>query len=388
MAARFQISCIVLCTATAFFLSGCKEEKSATPGTESAPTAALVAVVQVKPETVTIADELPGRVAAFRTAEIRAQVGGIIERRLFDQGAEVVAGQVLFQINPAPFKAEVESAAAVLQRVQAGVIRSQAKFDRARELVSTKAISKEAYDDAVADLAQAKANVAEAKATLQRRQLDLEFATVRAPIAGQIGSALVSEGALVAASATTALATIQQIDQVYVDVRQPASQFEVIREAVKSGQLAAAAEVPVAILAASGKPYPITGRALFYDISVDPGTGNATVRVVVPNPDDLLLPGMYVRTRLPRGVVRDALMVPQEAIVRDPTGRPQVVIVDDKKTASHRNVEIGDIVEGRYVVRSGLKPDETVVVRGQERVQDGATVETVAFDPNTAQAQQ
>lgn len=378
---------VLLSTVVAAFLAACSEEK-AQPGADAAQGAvppALVTVISVKPETVTIADELPGRVAAFRTAEIRPQVGGIIEKRLFEQGSEVAAGQELFQINAEPFKADVDSAAAVLQRSEAGLVRSQTKFDRAKQLVETKAISREAYEDAVADLAQAKANVAEGRSTLQRRRLDLAFATVRAPIAGRIGQALASEGALVSASGTNALALVQQIDQVYVDVRQPASQIDVIRAAAKSGQLDDASRIPVAIFAASGKPYPMTGRALFSDISVDPGTGNVTVRVEVQNPDRILLPGMYVRARLPRGVRHDALLVPQEAVVRDPTGRPQLVIVDDQKHGARRDVELGETVEGRTIVMSGLKADETVVVQGQERVQDGVPLEVTPFGGATAQ---
>lgn len=364
----------------ALCLAGC--DSKADSGTETPP--ALVKVITIQPETVVIADDLPGRVTAFRTAEIRPQVGGIIEKRLFEQGSEVTNGQNLFQIDAAPFKADVDSAAAVLQRMEAGLQRSQTKFDRASQLIDTKAISREAYEDAQAELAQAQANVAEARATLQRRRLDLSFATVRAPISGRIGQALVSEGALVSASGATALAVVQQIDRVYVDVRQPASQIDVIRAAEKSGQLADASKVPVVLLAASGKPYPVTGRALFSDISVDPGTGNVTVRVEVANPERVLLPGMYVRARLPRGVRHDALLVPQEAIIRDLTGRPQLIIVDDKKEGTYRDVELGETIAGRTIVTQGLKAGETVVVQGQDRVQDGTPLTVTPFSATVA----
>lgn len=346
----------------------------------------LVTIVTAKPETITLADELPGRVSAFRTAEIRPQVGGILEKRLFEQGSEVQAGQKLFQINAEPFKADVDSAAAALQRAEAALVRFKGKFDRAEQLIETKAISHETYEEAVADLAQAKANVAEARATLQRRRLDLDFATVRAPIAGRIGQSLVSEGALVSTTGSNALAIVQQIDQVYVDVRQPASQLNVIREASKSGQFDDASRIPVTILGASEKPYSVSGKALFSEISVDPGTGNVTVRVQVDNPNRLLLPGMYVRARLPRGVRHNALMVPQEAVVRDPTGQSQLVIVGGDQKAARRNVDIGEIIDRRAIVTSGLKPGEIVVVQGQERVQDGAPVETAEFHAPDASA--
>lgn len=372
----FQILFLLL---TALCLAGCGQDKPDGAAAQVGAPPALVTVLSVKPETVILVDELPGRVAAFRTAEIRPQVGGILEKRLFDQGSEVKAGQALFLINSDVFKADVGSAAAALQRVEAGLVRSQGKFDRAKQLVTSNAISREAYDDAAADVAQAKANVAEAQATLQRKQLDLAFATVRAPIAGRTGQALVSEGALASVSSTSALATIQQIDKVYVDVRQPATQIDVIREAAQSGQLDDASKVPVAIFAANGKAYPVKGRALFSDISVDPGTGNVTVRVEVKNPDRILLPGMYVRARMPRGVRHNALLVPQEAVVRDADGKPQLVIVDDRKRVARRAVALGEIVDRRYIVTSGLQAGETVVVQGQERAKNGAVVETAPF---------
>lgn len=374
----------IIVVIAALALAGCNENSSSQKEVQQAAPPPLIAVVSVKPETVTIIDELPGRVAAYRTAEIRPQVGGIIEKRLFEEGSEVQAGQELFQISAAPFKAEVDSAAAVLQRAEAALIRSQAKFDRARQLVETRAISRDAFEEAVADLAQAKANVAEARATLQRRRLDLEFATVRAPISGRIGQSMVSEGALVSVPSTNALAIIQQIDKVYVDVRQPASQLDVIREAAASGQLHDPSRIPVDILGASGKRYPVPGKALFSEISVDPGSGNVSVRVEVDNPDSVLLPGMFVRARLPRGVRDGALLVPQEAIVRDPFGRPQLVIVGDDKTAARRPVEIGETIDGRTIVTTGLKTGETVVVQGQDRVQDGIPVEATDFVASAA----
>lgn len=386
MTRQVRTSNILLAVLAAFGLAGCEQGQRDRAAAQTGAPPALVTVLSVKPETVILVDELPGRVAAFRTAEIRPQVGGIVEKRLFEQGSEVKAGQALFQINSDVFKADVGSAAAALQRVEAGLVRSQGKFDRAKQLVTSNAISREAYDDAAADLAQAKANVAEAQATLQRKQLDLAFATVRAPIAGRTGQALVSEGALASVSSTNAMATIQQIDRVYVDVRQPATQIDVIREAAQSGQLDDASKMPVTILAANGKAYPVTGRALFSDISVDPGTGNVFVRVEVQNPDRLLLPGMYVRARMPRGVRHNALLVPQEAVVRDPGGRPQLVIVDDRKRAARRMVGLGEIVDRRYIVTSGLQAGETVVLQGHERVQNDAVVEPVPFTAAAAQA--
>lgn len=364
-------------------LVGCRVDGA--PEANSPP--ATVSVLSARTETVTLFDELPGRVVAVRAAEIRPQVGGIVEKRMFIEGSEVVAGQPLFQINAAPFAAEVESAEAVLQRAESGVVRNLNKFERAKKLITTNVISNQAYDDAVAELAQAKANVAEAKATLQRRRLELEYTIVRAPIAGRIGSALVTEGALAAASGAAPFAIVQQIDRVFVDVRQPASQLEVIRASVRSGQLDDSSRIPVAIFSASGDLYPLAGRTLFSDISVDEGTGNVSVRVEVNNPDRVLLPGMYVRVRLPRGTKRDVVMVPQQAVLRDPGGQPQLLIVDEAKRATLRTVELGELVEGRYIVTAGLKPFETFVVEGQERARDGDLISAVPFVLSAADAQ-
>lgn len=372
----WKIICSLIIFSLGLALAGCDQNERHDAGSDKA--VQLVTIVTVNPETITPADELPGRVSPYRIAEIRPQVGGIVEKRFFEQGSDVTAGEQLFQINAEPFKAEVASAAAALQKAEAALIRTQAKFNRAEQLLQNKAISRETYENAVADLAQAKADVAAASASLQRRRLDLEFATVRAPIAGRVGQSLVSEGALVSPSGTNPLAIVQQIDKVYVDVRQPASQLDVIRDASASGRLHDASKLPVLILGASGKPYPTMGRALFAESSVDPGTGNVTVRVEVENPDLALLPGMYVRARIPRGVRSDVILVPQEAVVRNAVGRPEVIVVVGER-ATRRTVEIGETFGRRTIVTDGLKAGDIVVVQGQDRVRDGETVKTAAF---------
>ena len=376
-------------TLLVLLLAGCNEQQATngdtvSPASEQAALPpALVTIMVLKPEAVTLVDELPGRVSAYRTAEIRPQVGGIVEKRLFDQGTEVTVGQPLFQIAAATFKADVQVADAALQRAQASLYLSKRKFDRASQLLPNRSISLEAYDNASTELSQAKASVAEAQATLDRRQLDLDFATVRAPISGRIGPALVTEGALVAAANASPLATIQQIDQVYVDVRQPAAQFDVIRDAISSGLLDASAKQKVEVLSASGKPYPVTGEALFSDINVDPGTGNVTVRVLVPNPGRILLPGMYVRAKLPRGVRKNALLIPQEAIVRDATGKAQLLVVGADSLATRRDVELGEVLHGRYIITAGVKPGEIVIAQGQDRVTEGVPVQATPIAADT-----
>lgn len=340
---------------------------------------ALVSVAQARPETVTIFDELPGRVSAYRTADIRPQVGGIVERRLFEQGSEVGQGQPLYQIAAAPFQADVDMAAAALLRAEAVLAKANRSHERAERLVKVKAISAESYDEAVAGQAQARAGVAEARATLERRRLDLAFTTVRAPIGGQTGRTLVSEGSLVGANDANALTTIQQIDKVYVDILQPAASIEPIRDAARGGLLEDASRLPVGIFASSGRRYPLSGRALFSDISVDPGTGNVLVRVEVDNPGRVLLPGRYVRARLPRGIRKQVLLAPEQAVVRDAAGQPQLLVLADGKP-ERRSVRLGETVGGRVIVAAGLKDGETYVVQGQERVQDGEAPRTVPFE--------
>ncbi|MGO4337161.1 efflux RND transporter periplasmic adaptor subunit [Labrys sp. KB_33_2] len=349
-------------------------------GTDAAETkAALVSVSQATSETVTLFDELPGRVSAFRTADIRPQVGGIVERRLFEQGSEVVQGQALYQIAAAPFQADVDMAAAALLRAEAMLERARKAHERAERLVKVKAISADSFDQAVSSLAQTQAGVAEAKATLQRRKLDLAFTTVRAPIGGQTGRSLVSEGALVSANDANALTTIQQIDRVFVDILQPAASIEAVRQAARDGLLDDASKLPVDLFATDGRRYPVSGRALFSDISVDPGTGNLMVRVEVDNPARALLPGMYVRARLPRGIRKDVLLVPEQAVARDAAGQPQLVVLTEGKP-ERRAIRLGDAVGGRVIVASGLRAGEIYVVQGQERAQDGEAVRTVPFE--------
>ena len=360
-------------------LAACGKEAASSGDEAAVSSSAQVSVIEAKPETITLFDELPGRVAAFRTAEIRPQVGGIIEKRLFEDGAEVAVNQPLFRINPAPFEADVAIAAAALQRAEAILGNANEKFERAKALVERNTVSRASSEAAAADVAQADAGVAEAAATLRRRQVDLDLATVRSPIAGQVGLALASEGALASTSSTSALANVQQIDRVYVDLRQPTSQIDTLNELAASGALEDASAVPVPIVMASGKPYPHEGRALFFDTSVDPSTGNVTVRVEVENPERLLLPGMFVRARLPRGIRRDAILVPQQAVVRDPAGRPQLVVVEKDGHGARRNVTLGETVEGRTIVSSGLKAGESVVVLGQDRVADDVALKPVPF---------
>ena len=344
---------------------------------EGAAPPAAVTVLKLQAAPVVLSDELPGRVAAFRTADIRPQVGGIVLRRHFEQGAEVQAGQKLFQLNPAPFQADVDSAAAALQHAVATAKRASSQADRLKPLVEADAISRQAYDDAVAQREQAVATVAQARASLARRRLDLAFASIEAPIAGRIGSELVTEGALVGLADATPMARIQQIDKVYVDVRQPAAALAALQSSGNGG----ADKLPVTILGADGQPHPVTGRILFSGISVDAGTGDAVIRVLVDNPQRQLLPGMFVRARIARVVQANGVLVPQQAVLRSSDGQAQAWVLDGTHKASLKPIAVGDVVDHQYVVNGGLKAGDTVVIEGQERLQPGATASPQPWKP-------
>ncbi|WP_426076277.1 efflux RND transporter periplasmic adaptor subunit [Janthinobacterium sp. PSPC3-1] len=355
-------------------LAACSKPQEAPPA--APPPSVTVLKLQAAP--VVLSDELPGRVAAFRTADIRPQVGGIVLRRLFEQGADVKPGQKLFQLNAAPFQAEADAAAAALQSALATANRAGVQAERLKPLMEADAISRQAYDDAVTQREQAVASVAQARAALARRRLDLAFASIDAPIAGRIGSELVTEGALVGTADTAPMARIEQIDKVYVDVRQPAAAL--MARADAEGKL------PVTILGADGKAYAQTGRILYSGTSIDAGTGDATIRVLVDNPQRALLPGMFVRARIARASVPDGLLVPQQAVLRAGDGQAQAWVLDRANKASLRPVEVGDVIDHQYVVSKGLKAGETLVVEGQERLQPGVAATPQAWQRAAAPA--
>ncbi|WP_414494321.1 efflux RND transporter periplasmic adaptor subunit [Stenotrophomonas maltophilia] len=354
---------VALIAALALAMTACSAPE-ATP--EAAP---RVSVVTVGPQFVQRDDELPGRVAAVRTAQIRAQVGGIVQRRLFEQGAEVRAGQALFQIDPAAFRADVDSALAALQRSEAALGRSRVQSQRLHALAAAQAVSQQHRDDASAEYEQARAAVNEARAILARRQLDLRYATVSAPIAGRIDQALVTEGALVGVADAEPMAVVQQIDQVYVDVRQPAAQLESLQRSAGGGEL------PVTIIGAAGKPLPERGQMLFSGTNVDARTGDVILRILVDNPQRQLLPGMYVRAKVPRGAPASALTVPQQAVLRSAGGQAYAWVIGGDGKAVIRTLEVDGSVDRQWLVRTGLKAGEKVVVEGQERLQEGVVVD-------------
>ncbi|HDO1383884.1 TPA: efflux RND transporter periplasmic adaptor subunit [Aeromonas veronii] len=361
----------LLAVIAAFGLAGC----DVAPQEQEAPALPQVSVLTLTGRELVISEDLPARVAALRSADIRAQISGIVQRRLFEQGAEISAGTVLFQINPAPFKADVDSAAA-LQRAEAVLARARIQIDRLQPLLRTDAISRQTYDDAISQRDQAAADVAQARATLARHQLNLQFASVDAPIAGRIDQALVSEGALVSPTDTTPMARIQQIDQVYIDVRQPASVLESLRQQAGS----TAPELTVEILGSNGTPLGMQGRILFSGIEVDAGTGDVLLRVLVDNPERRLLPGLYVQARIPRARYANALTVPQQAVVRT-SGQTSVWVVDGQGQAQLVPVNTAELVNSQYRIASGLRAGQQVVIEGIDRLTPGVQVIASPWQP-------
>ncbi|MGL6352679.1 efflux RND transporter periplasmic adaptor subunit [Aeromonas veronii] len=364
----------LLAVIAAFGLAGC----DVAPQEQEAPALPQVSVLTLTGRELVISEDLPARVAALRSADIRAQISGIVQRRLFEQGAEISAGTVLFQINPAPFKADVDSAAAALQRAEAVLARARIQIDRLKQLLRTDAISRQTYDDAISQRDQAAADVAQARATLARHQLNLQFASVEAPIAGRIDQALVSEGALVSPTDATPMARIQQIDQAYVDVRQPASVLESLRQQAGS----TAPELAVEILGSNGTPLGMQGHILFSGIEVDAGTGGVLLRVLVDNPERRLLPGLYVQARIPRARYANALTVPQQAVART-SGQTSVWVVDGQGQAQLVPVNTAELVNNQYRIASGLSAGQQVVIEGIDRLTPGVQVTASPWQPPT-----
>lgn len=349
-----------------FVLNGCGNEQVSD---QTQVSTAKVTVISIQPQSINFSENLPARVQAFRTAEIRPQVGGIIEQVLFAQGSEVKAGQPLYKINSETFEADVNSNRAGLNKAEAEVNRLKIQLERYQQLLPSNAISKQEVSNVEAQYRQAIADVAQMKALLARQNLNLQYATVRAPISGRIGKSFVTEGALVSQADSNTMATIQQIDRVYVDVKQSIGEYERLQAALQSGELSANNQKAVQILNSLGQRYNVTAKMLFEDINVDPETGDVTIRIEVTNPERKLLPGMYVRVNIERASVPQALLVPEQAIQRNMNGDPQVYVVNAKGGADVRSVELGQQYEQFYLINKGLKAGDKVVVEGIERIQ-------------------
>jgi membrane fusion protein (multidrug efflux system) len=358
----------------AALLAGCNEVSS--KGEANAPRAMPptgVSFVELKAETIPITNELPGRIAPTRIAEVRPRVSGILVERVFEQGSIVKEGDVLYRIDPEPFRVQVASARATLQRAEAVQLQARQQAQRQQELRERNVTSAQALDNATAALAQADADVAIARAGVDAAELNLQFSEVRAPISGRIGRALLTEGALVSSSSGV-LATIQQLDPVYADFTQSANQLLRLRRALQVGALTgpSAGEASVRLLLDDGQQYPQAGRLLFSEAAVDTTTGQITLRGEFPNPDGDLLPGMYVRVLIEQGEEKNAIAVPQQAVQRNAGGQAQVYLVGADDKAELRSVETGRVVGSRWVITRGLAPGDKVIVEGFQKLRPGA----------------
>lgn len=357
-------------------LAGCDD--SSQPNEQTPKPQVRVETVQLQP--LAVSTELSGRLLAPRTAEVRARVAGVVLKRVYREGSDVKQGDVLFLIDPAPFKADHDSARATLAKAQATLYQARLQEQRYRELVDDKAVSRQEYDNARAAFLQADAAVAEANAALERARLNLGYATVTAPISGRIGRALVTEGALVGQNETTPLATIQQLDPIHADVTQSTRELNALRRALRAGELQQAGDgqARATLIQDDGSAYPLPGKLLFSDISVDPSTNQITLRSEFPNPDLDLLPGSYVRVRLEQALQPKGISVPQRAILRDSAGVPKVLVVDQRSQVSERQVALGNAQGDRWVVSEGLAPGERVVIEGLQHIKAGDQVQVDA----------
>lgn len=336
---------------------------------------AAVTVVTLQPEPLTLTRELPGRTTPFLVAEVRPQVNGIVEQRLFDEGGMVTAGQPLYQLDDATYRADFDSARASLARAEATLQAAKLKADRAEELSKTNVISEQDHEDALAALRQAEADVGVARAAVQRSRVVLDYARITSPISGRIGKSSVTQGALVTANQAMALATVQQLDPIYVDLVQSASELMELRRAIAEGTLEKTEDVPVAILLEDGSRYAHEGKLKFADVSVDPSTGSYSLRVEVPNPDYILLPNMYVRAVIGVGKRDNALLVPQQGIARDPKGNASAMVVGEGNVVEMRPVKVSQTIGDKWLVDSGLVAGDRVIIEGLQKIQPGAPVQ-------------
>lgn len=374
---RFGVT-LFACLIGSLPLMGCKDENTAA-GPSAAP-AVEVAVDVVTPQKVLYTTELAGRTSAFQIAEVRPQVSGIIQKRLFTEGTDVKAGDTLYQIDPATYKADLDSAKANLARAEANVAPARLKMQRFKDLVNISAVSKQEYEDAEAAYKQALADVGVNKAAVENARIRLDYTKVTSPISGRTGRSLVTPGALVTANQGNPLTTVQQLDPVYVDVTQSSTEVLRLKRSLESGTLQRADEghAAVRLLLEDGSEYAHSGTLQFTDVSVDESTGMVTLRAIFPNPEHDLMPGMYVRAILKEGVDEQAILLPQRALVRDAKGNATAYVVNAESKVEVRPLKVGRTQGNSWVVLDGLKAGDKVIVEGIQKIRPGATVRIAA----------
>lgn len=358
-------------------LSGCGKSGGAPQG--GAPE---VAVVVMQYERVPIITELPGRTSAYLMAEVRPQVNGIVKERLFTEGSDVKAGDVLYQIDPAAYQAAFDNASASLARVEANLLPVRSKVERYKELVAIKAVSQQEYEDVSATLMQVEADIKFWKASVESARINLGYTRITAPIAGRTGKSNVTVGALATANQGSAFTTIQKLDPVYVDAIQSSANLLALKRNLISGKIKGdgPGQARVKLLLEDGTPYPAEGSLKFSDVTIDPSTGSFILRMVFPNPKYTLLPGMYVRALVQEGVAEQAILVPQQGVSRDPKGNPVVLVVDAENKVQPRMIKTDRAIGDKWLVAAGLKPGDQIIVEGIQKVRPGTTVKVVPFN--------
>jgi len=375
---------VIVLAAGACLLAGCGRRQP--PRTSAAPN---VGVITVQAQPVALVTELPGRTNPVTASDVRPQVSGIVLKRLFQEGSEVRAGQVLYQIDPRSYEAAAEQARGQLLRAQANVTTTRLKAERYAELIKINAISRQDYDDARAAAEQALADVTQMRGALRAAEINLGYTRVTAPISGRIGRSTFTPGALVTASQTEPLTTIQQLDPIYVDLTQSSAALLRLQHNLVGGRLqnAGAAQAKVSLVLEDGTPYPLEGRLQFTDVTVDANSGTVNLRAIFPNPHRMLLPGMYVRARITEGVAPQGILAPQRAVTRDPKGAGSAFVVNAQGHAEPRTLTIVRAIGDNWLISSGLRAGDRLIVDGLQKIQPGAPVHPVPFKASVAAAQ-
>ncbi|MCQ8819934.1 efflux RND transporter periplasmic adaptor subunit [Pseudoalteromonas agarivorans] len=363
-------------------LTGC--DQAADSQQASAPQAVPVGVITLKSQALTLKKELPGRISAFQIAEIRPQVSGIVQSRLFKEGAQVKQGQALYQIDPATFEADLAASEAAVARAEASIASTKSKASRYSELLKIKAVSQQDFDEADAAQKQAQAELLTAKAQLKSAQINLDYSHVSSPISGQISKSSVTVGALVSANQTTALATVTQLDPIYVDLTQSSNELTQLKKAISSGSLSvdSQSQTDVELQMEDGSTYPLKGTLQFSEVTVDPSTGSVTLRAKFPNPDKLLLPGMYARASVVEGVKQDAILVPQRGVSRNTKGEPTAMVVSKENTVENRVLKVDRTIGSNWLVTDGLSDGDKVIIEGLQKIRPGAPVTPTEVSPS------
>jgi membrane fusion protein (multidrug efflux system) len=364
---------VVLGAVAALLLQGCGKPPPPKPGPPE------VGVVILEPQSVDLQTELPGRTSPFAISDVRPQIGGIIQARLFTEGEDVKAGQVMYQIDPATYRAAYDQAAAQLASARANVVTAKAKADRYADLVKVSGVSKQDYDDANAAFLQAAATVQQDQAALQSAKINLDYTRIVAPISGRAGISAFTKGALVTPGQTDALTTVQTLDPIYVEISQSTSDLLKLRASLANGALTngGPASTEVSLKLEDGSDYPLKGKLQFADVTVDQTTGTVQLRAIFPNPKGVLLPGMYVRAVVPEGAKPSAILAPQQGVTRDQAGRAVAMVVDPSGVAQSRVLTTGDAIGDKWLVLDGLKPGDRLIVEGLQRVKPGDQVHAV-----------